>query len=102
VTLSFLVPCGIIAAASIPLILNAVPPNSVYGFRTQQTLNNRDLWFRANRFAGCALFMASAISAAFFFIYPDYASGRSLIGLLVFIVPLGAAVAASIAYLRST
>jgi uncharacterized membrane protein len=97
---SFLVPCGIIAVASIPLILNAVPPNGIYGFRTRQTLGNRELWFRANRFAGYALFIASAISATFFLAYPDYASGRSFTGLLVFLVPLGAAILASVAYVR--
>jgi hypothetical protein len=36
-TISFLVPCAIIAVASIPLMLNVVPPNRVYGLRTRQT-----------------------------------------------------------------
>jgi uncharacterized membrane protein len=98
--ISFLVPCAIIAVASIPLMLNLVPPNGVYGFRTQATLGNRELWFRANRFAGCALFIASGISAGIFVTQPEYASGRSFTGLLVFLVPLGAAVAASIHYVR--
>ncbi|MGZ5618911.1 MAG: SdpI family protein [Usitatibacter sp.] len=98
--LTFLVPCGLIALASIPLMLNAVPPNSVYGFRTRQTLTNRELWFRANRFAGCALFIASGISAAIFVAHPEYVSGRSHVGLVVFIAPLAAALVASFAYLR--
>jgi uncharacterized membrane protein len=100
--ISFLVPCAVIAAASIPLMLNLVPPNGWYGFRTRSTLNNRELWFRVNRFAGCAFFIASGLSAGIFMTHPEYASGRSFSGLLVFLVPLGAAVAASIAYLRST
>ena len=97
---SFLVPCGIIAIVSIPLMLNLVPPNGVYGFRTQQTLANRELWFRANRFAGWALFIASGTSAAIFAVQPEYASGRSVVGLVVFVVPLVAALAASFAYVR--
>jgi uncharacterized membrane protein len=97
---SFLVPCGIIAAASIPLILNVVPPNGVYGFRTRQTLTHRELWFRANRFAGCAFFIASGVSAGIFATYPEYASGRSFTGLVVFLVPLVIALAASFAYVR--
>jgi uncharacterized membrane protein len=98
--ITFLVPCGLIALASIPLMLNAVPPNSVYGFRTQQTLTNRELWFRVNRFAGCALFIASVTSAAVFAVHPEFASGRSAVGLVVFLVPLVAALVASFAYLR--
>ncbi len=95
---SLLVPCGIIAAASVPLMLNAVPPNRFYGFRTRQTLGNRELWFRANRFAGYALFLAAAASIAVFIAEPGYASGHSLIGLVVFVVPLVAALLASLVY----
>ncbi len=97
---SVLVPCAIIAAASVPLILKLVPPNRGYGFRTRRTLGDRDLWYRANRFAGLALFTASAISAAIFLSNPDYASGRSLIGLLVFVIPLLIAIVASVAYVQ--
>jgi uncharacterized membrane protein len=97
---SNLVPCAIIAVASIPLMLNVVPPNRVYGFRTQQTLTNRELWFRANRFAGCSLFIASGTSAAVFAVHPEYALGRSAMGLVVFLVPLAAALVASFAYVR--
>lgn len=98
--ISFLVPCGIIAAASIPLMLNIVPPNRVYGFRTRQTLADRKLWFRANRYAGCALFIASGLSAGIFAIRPEYASGRSLAGFVTFVGPLIIAVLASFAYVR--
>ena len=97
---SFLVPCGIIAVASLPLILSVVPPNRIYGFRTRQTLANRELWFRANRFAGCVFFIASGLSAGIFAAHPEYASGRSFAGLVVFVVPLVIALAASFAYVR--
>ena len=97
---SFLVPCAIIAAASAPLMLKLVPPNRGYGFRTRRTLADSGLWYRANRFAGCALFIASAISAAVFLSNPDYASGRSLVGLMVLVVPLAIAVVASAVYVR--
>jgi uncharacterized membrane protein len=77
-----------------------VPPNRLYGFRTQKTLANREQWFRANRFAGSALFIAAGASAAVFLVEPEYASGRSFLGLLIFVVPLVVAVAVSFAYLR--
>ena len=97
---SFLVPCALIALASVPLMLKLVPPNGAYGFRTRRTLADRDLWYRANRFAGFALFIASAISAAVFLAHPEYASGRSLAGLGVLVVPLLIALVASFAYVR--
>jgi len=96
--ISLLVPCGIIAVATIPLMLNLVPPNRVYGFRTKETLANRGLWFRANRFAGFAFFIAAGMSAAVLLAFPEYASG--LAGTAVLVVPLGIALAASLAYAR--
>jgi uncharacterized membrane protein len=96
----YLVPCGIIAVASVPLILGVVPPNDFYGFRTRRTLASSELWFRANRFAGVALFIAALISAAVFLAMPEYASGRSLAGLFVLVTPLIVAVALSFAYVR--
>ena len=89
-----------ILVASLPLMLRMIPPNRIYGFRTPQTLSNRELWFRVNRFAGCAFFIASGASAAVFLALPEYASGRSIAGLAVFLVPLVIAVVASFAYLR--
>jgi uncharacterized membrane protein len=97
--ISLLVPCGIIAVASVPLMLNLVPRNNFYGFRTQKTLANDEVWFRANRFAGCALFLGSAASACVLVGYPEYSHG--LTGLAVFVVPLFAALAASLAYVRA-
>ena len=99
-TFSLLLPCALIAVASIPLMLKLVPPNGVYGFRTRQTLENPELWFRANRFAGCALFIAAAVSAAILLSRPEYASGRSLVAMAVLVVPLVIAVGASFAYIR--
>ena len=96
----YLVPCAIIGVASVPLILGVVPPNNFYGFRTTKTLANPELWFRANRFAGVALLIAALISAAVFLAVPEYASGRSLVGLFILITPLIAAVALSFAYVR--
>jgi uncharacterized membrane protein len=89
-----------VAAASIPLLLRVVPPNRFYGLRTRRTLASRELWFRANRVAGCAFFLAAAASSLVFLAEPEYASGRSLTGLLVFVVPLGAALLVTLGYLR--
>ena len=98
--ISFLVPCAIIGAVSIPLILKIVPPNRLYGFRTSQALANRELWFRANRFAGWALLLSAVASTAVFVREPAYASGRSAAGLVIFVAPLAIAVAACFVYVR--
>ena len=46
-TIILIVPCLIIISISIPLILEKVKPNSVYGFRTQKTLSNEIVWYKA-------------------------------------------------------
>jgi uncharacterized membrane protein len=98
--ISFLVVSGAVAAAAMPLAFKLVPPNRLYGFRTGQTLSDRRLWFRVNRFAGWALLLAAAASIFTYLLAPELASGRSFAGLLVFVVPLVLALVASAAYLR--
>jgi uncharacterized membrane protein len=89
-----LLACGVTGLISIPLVLRRVPPNSLYGFRTPRTLADRDLWFRVNYFAGWALLIASMASAVLILLLPPPPS------VLLFVVPLGIALAASLLYLR--
>lgn len=91
---------AVIGALGIPLILGLVPPNRLYGVRTPRTLGSRELWFKAHRFGGGALVIASAVSLAIFAAAPRMASARSFQGFLVSIVPLGFALAAIIVYLH--
>ncbi len=51
----------IILALGVPLFLGKVPPNSLYGLRTDKTLENEEVWYRGNRFAGAALVVAGAL-----------------------------------------
>ena len=89
-----LLACAVTALVSIPLILRRVPPNSLYGFRTPRTLADRNLWFRVNHFAGWALLIASMGSAALILLLPPPPTA------LLFVVPLGLALVASLVYLR--
>lgn len=98
--ISFLVPVAIVALAAIPLVLKLVPPNKMFGLRTRRTLADRNLWFRANRVAGCALLIAAAVSTGIYLAFPELASGRSFVGLLAFAAPLLVALVATLAYLR--
>ena len=101
-TLSFLVPCGIIAVASLPLILGLVPPNRMYGVRTRETLVDRELWLRSNRFAGWAFLIAAGASTAMYGLAPEHASGRSLVGLAMLIGPLLGAMLVTRLYVRQS
>jgi hypothetical protein len=42
----------LLAGLSVPLILHKIPPNGLYGFRIPATLNNPDLWYTVNAYAG--------------------------------------------------
>src|SRR5262247_664842 len=44
--------------ASVPMIMEQVPPNRWYGFRTPRTLSDPKVWYPANRIAGQYLTIA--------------------------------------------
>lgn len=52
---------GLLVVLSIPLILQKVPPNGLYGFRTEKTLSSDAIWYEANARAGVALLVAGAV-----------------------------------------
>lgn len=54
--------CVVFIALAVPLVLQKVPPNCVYGFRTRKTLSSETTWYKANRFLGCGL-VASALAS---------------------------------------
>jgi uncharacterized membrane protein len=98
--ISMFMPATIIAVLAIPLALNLVPPNRIYGFRTAQTLASRELWFRINRTAGLALMGASAVALITYLFQPELASGRALDGVLVLVVPVLSALVGTGMYAR--
>jgi formate hydrogenlyase subunit 3/multisubunit Na+/H+ antiporter MnhD subunit len=56
----FIVPVTLIAL-SIPMILQKVPRNHWYGFRTSYTLSSDEVWYHANRDSGVALLVAGLV-----------------------------------------
>ena len=51
----FLVPFFVglvIAGISVPMVLDKVPPNHLYGFKTKKTLSSKEFWYKSNRRAG--------------------------------------------------
>jgi hypothetical protein len=94
------VACVVVIDTSIPMILGKVPPNRLYGFRTRLTLSSPDVWYPANRFAGRALTVGALVSLAGLQLLPDAFLANPLVSLAVFVVPLVAAMLASLAYVR--
>ena len=45
----------------LPLWLQRVPPNRVFGFRTRATLDNPALWYRVNRVLGQDMVVAGVV-----------------------------------------
>ena len=62
--------CLLVAVLSVPLILQRVPRNAFYGFRTRKTLSSDAIWYPANVFAGQALALASVAAAGLVSLVP--------------------------------
>jgi uncharacterized membrane protein len=58
--LTLAVPVALILLA-IPLILEKIPRNPLYGFRTAYTMSSDEVWFRANKISGIALLIAGLV-----------------------------------------
>jgi uncharacterized membrane protein len=54
--------CVVFIALAVPLILQKVPPNCVYGFRTRKTISSEAIWYKANSFFGYGLVVSSLAS----------------------------------------
>ena len=52
----------LLALIAIPLMQRRVRPNLWYGFRVRQTLDNPDIWYAANAYAGQRLFWLGLIT----------------------------------------
>ena len=76
---------------SIPLIYMKIPPNRIYGFRTRETLNNEELWYKANRYGGRDLLIAGILVSIggliILLFHMDFLSSI-WIGLWLVIIPL--------------
>ena len=48
---------------SMPLIINKIPPNRLYGFRLKKTLSDKGIWYKANKYGGVCLAVAGFITS---------------------------------------
>jgi uncharacterized membrane protein len=56
---------------AVPLILEKIPRNGFYGFRTPYTLSSDAVWYRANRIAGITLLVAGVFWLGLSIILPQ-------------------------------
>lgn len=74
----------LILALSIPMILDRVPPNGAYGFRTPKTLESEKVWYPANRAAGWFMLAAAVLSICFnlalWWAFPEWSLNRTVLG----------------------
>ena len=54
-TVALLLLSAVTALAGIPLIVKLVPPNDIFGVRTQRTRSHKEVWYEVNQFAGYAM-----------------------------------------------
>ena len=63
----------LLAALSIPLIRRKIKPNGLFGFRVSATMENPELWYKVNEFAGRRLLVvgiAIALAALLLYVWP--------------------------------
>lgn len=60
----------VMIVTSIPMILEWVPRNGLYGFRTPRTLASDHVWYPANRVAGIAIACAGSVWLAAAYVVP--------------------------------
>jgi uncharacterized membrane protein len=95
-TVFLLLVCAIVAAVGVPLILKLVPPNPIYGVRTRKTTRSPEVWYEVNRFGGWALVIAAGVTALALMFYSGTWLRSSWAQLFAFVVPIGAAVGATL------
>ncbi len=95
----------LLAGLSVPLILQKIPPNGLYGFRIRSTLEDPQLWYRVNAYAGRRLLIVG-LGAALSSIILYFTSGNSidqyaLSCLAIFLALFLWAIISSFLYLRT-
>src|SRR5258706_10250819 len=61
ITVALLIGCALIAVVAVPLLLKLVPPNPIYGVRTEKTLDSSEIWYKVNIYGAKALLIAAGV-----------------------------------------
>ncbi|HUP98673.1 MAG TPA: hypothetical protein VM073_12055 [Usitatibacter sp.] len=101
VTIVLLIGCALEATAGVPLMLKLIPPNPYYGYPARSIKSKPDHWVDVNVFAGRALVGAAAFSALAIMVYNGTWLRSGWAQLFVFVIPLAAAIGATVWYERT-
>jgi hypothetical protein len=99
-TIVLLLACAIVATIGIPLMLKLVPPNPYYGYPARSMASKPDRWLAVNQFAGRALVAAAIVTALALMLYNGTWLRSGWAQLFSFLIPLGAAIGATIWFER--
>jgi uncharacterized membrane protein len=103
--LLFLFSGVLLMALAVPLIMGKIPPNGLYGFRVKKTMENPDIWYPVNTYAGKWLLVAGLVMAlaalGLYFIPGITLDMYAYAVLAVWVVMFGTALVASIRYMNS-
>lgn len=90
---------------AVPLVLEKVKPNAIYGFRIQATLENPAVWYAVNKHFGRRLLLVGVVnclaSALLYFVPGISLDVYALCMLAVFAVTFFLALAQSWKYMKS-
>lgn len=100
ITVALLIACALIAAASVPLMLKLVPPNPIYGVRTEKALDSPEIWYQVNLFGGRALLGAAGFAALLLMMYSGTLLKSGWAQIFAVVIPIAAAVIATLVYER--
>ena len=95
-----LLACALVATAGVPLMLKLVPPNPYYGYPARRLASKPEHWVKVNQFAGRALVGAAAFAALILMFYNGTWLRSGWAQLFAFLIPLAAAVGATVWYER--
>ena len=96
----FLIGYAVLALVALPLAMRLVPPNPIYGVRTDRTLRDNTLWYNVNAVGGQLLLVAVGISAILLMMYQGTWLKGFWAQLFLFVIPVAAAVGATIYFER--
>ncbi|MBN1437783.1 MAG: SdpI family protein [Anaerolineales bacterium] len=96
---------ALLIALSLPLILRRIPPNAFYGFRVRWTMEDPELWYPVNAYAGKWMALVgccSILGSIGLALLPGIPLGLYAFGCLgVFAAAFTLALVQSIRYLRA-
>jgi uncharacterized membrane protein len=100
----YLIAGSLLIALSAPLLLQKIPPNSLYGFRLAPVFDSEEIWYATNKYAAKWLMTAGAtilVAAIVLFFVPGITSDQYALTCLAAVVAvLGPGLFLSLRYAR--